>query len=166
MENRIRRTDLLPSGNGQSMGIAVKSSGASKGRVAINRDGTNVEYLAVNGRHRALTAATTLTAADDGAFLTFGAGAGFAVTLPPTAAGLTYTFAIAGLSTSGVHAISPNANDKIFGPGITAADDKDLTSLAAADTIGDFVTLKGDGVDGWFVVAIGEGTPDNWAREA
>lgn len=165
MENRIRRTNLVPKGNGQSAGVVVKYDGLNKGRLAINRDGTNDEYIPA-GRVRILTAAATLTPADDGSLVIFPAGAGIAVTLPPTAPGLTFTFAIGGLSTSGVHAISPAAVDKIFAPGVTAADNKDLTSSATADTIGDFVTLRGDGVDGWYVTAIGEGTPDNWVREA
>lgn len=164
-ENRIRKSDLLPKGNGYSVGVVVKSSGSDKGRVAINRDGTNTEFI-TPVRYRAITADLTLTAADDGNVIAFDSTTALTVTLPATRAGLKYTFVLKQLPGAGTHAISPNAVDKIFAPGFTAADGKAIVATAAADGVGDFITLVGDGVDGWYVVAIGEATPDNWARQA
>lgn len=58
--------------------------------------------------------------------------------------------------------ISPDADDKIQGTGITAADDKDLINSGASDAIGDTAQLVCDGVDGWRIVNL-IGT---WARQA
>ncbi len=84
------------------------------------------------------------------------------ITLPATDAGLTVTFVNAGSYGTVALTISPNAVDKIMGNDITAADDKDLINTKATAQRGDFVTLVGDGADGWFITAQ-RGT---WAREA
>jgi hypothetical protein len=57
------------------------------------------------------------------------------------------------------HTISPNASDKIMGLGVAGTDDKDLL-MAKDDMIaGDYVRLRSDGVNGWFVVeAVGAWT--------
>lgn len=84
--------------------------------------------------------------------------------LPATAAGLRYTFIIAAAALSGGtgFSINPVAADKIMGPGITSADNKDLINTGATDAEGDLITLVGDGVHGWYVTAK-NGT---WDREA
>jgi hypothetical protein len=86
------------------------------------------------------------------------------ITLPPTIAGflLCISLAAAGLSASTGLQISPNANDKIMGNGFTSADNKDAILAGSGDREGDSITLRGDGVDGWYIVAH-EGT---WTREA
>lgn len=87
---------------------------------------------------------------------------GIVYTLPSTVVANVYT--IMNMAEDGMAAvnISPAAADKIMGIGITSADNKDLINTKATAKRGDFVTLVGDGVDGWKVVAA-RGT---WAREA
>lgn len=58
--------------------------------------------------------------------------------------------------------ISPNSADMIEGPGITAADDKDIINTKATARRGDYVVIDyGDG-NGWVIREM-RGT---WAREA
>lgn len=83
------------------------------------------------------------------------------ITLPATAAGLTFTIMNGGEDGEVVATVSPNASDKIMGNGFTAADNKDAINTKATAKKGDFITLVGEGVDGWYVTAV-KGT---WARE-
>ena len=103
-----------------------------------------------------------VTAADSGSLIMVTA-ADKVMTLPATVVGLWYRFVLtaAGLSTGTGLSISPNASDKIMGNGFTSADDKDAILAGSGDREGDSITLVGDGVDGWFIVAH-EGT---WTRE-
>lgn len=84
------------------------------------------------------------------------------ITLPSTAAGLTYTFINGALSSGTGLSISPAAADNIISTGLTAVDNKDLINSGATDVVGDCVTLVGDGVDGWIVTNM-RGT---WAKES
>ena len=86
------------------------------------------------------------------------------ITLPPTAAGVLYTFMFVGVPGQGFQ-ISPNASDKITGSIIDVAngnvvtasnngagtDDKDLI-LDTGSKTGDRVTLMGDGQNGWVIL--------------
>lgn len=120
------------------------------------------EPIAVS-RVKAVSAATTLTPADNGALVVISGSASTVVTLPPTSKGLTYTFVIAELPGSGAgHAVSPNAADLFRGNGFTPADDKDAICSAASDRLGDALTIVGDGNLGWYITSV-TGT---WAREA
>ena len=83
------------------------------------------------------------------------------ITLPATDAGLTVTLVNVGGFGTVALTIAPNANDRIQGNDITAAEDKDLVNTKATAQRGDFVTLVADGTDGWFVTAQ-RGT---WTRE-
>lgn len=83
------------------------------------------------------------------------------MTLPATAAGLTYTFVVHTVSASTGAQIDPAAADAIMGNGLTSVDDKDLINTPATDAEGDSVTIVGDAVDGWWITAI-NGT---WAKE-
>lgn len=86
------------------------------------------------------------------------------MTLPATAAGLIFRFSLAaaGLSAGTGLQIAPAAVDKIMGDGFTAADNKAAVLAGSGDRDGDSLTLIGDGVDGWYIVAH-EGT---WTRAA
>lgn len=86
------------------------------------------------------------------------------MTLPATAAGLIYRFSLAaaGLSAGTGLQIAPAAVDKIMGNGFTTADNKAAVLAGSGDREGDSITLIGDGVDGWYIVAH-EGT---WTRAA
>lgn len=83
-------------------------------------------------------------------------------TLPATEAGLEYTFINSGADGAVLLAISPQAADAIHGRALTSVDNKDLLNTKVTAKEGDTVTLAGDGVDGWFIVAV-EGI---WAKEA
>lgn len=106
------------------------------------------------------TAAHTVLASESGTTFITGA-VDLKFTLPPTAAGLRYTFLVKTLSTSTGCQLSPDSDDKIMGNGFTAANDKDAINTAGTDAEGDMMTLVGDGVDGWLIEAV-LGT---WARE-
>src|SRR5690606_1042125 len=114
-----------------------------------------------------VTSAKTLAAADQG--VVQNVIGDVVITLPATAAGLTFTVRNGGqaVNESGpvgaVHggaevAISPAAADQIIGLGLTPADDTDLES---AGEPGDEVTLVGNGGTGWHVTAA-SGT---WTQE-
>ena len=57
--------------------------------------------------------------------------------------------------------VSPNANDMIEGPDITAADDKDIVNTKATANRGDYIKLEYGDANGWAIIEI-KGT---WARE-
>jgi hypothetical protein len=114
---------------------------------------------------------TTLTLADCGVVQNVIAD-GKVITLPATTAGACFTIRNGGVPvTSGpagtgsnksvLVAISPNASDKIQGNGISASDNKDLLNTKATSSVGDEVTLIGDGTDGWLISNV-VGT---WVRE-
>lgn len=103
----------------------------------------------------------SLLAADSGSLVLVTA-ADKILTLPATAAGLVYriSLAAAGLSSGTGLQIAPAAADKIMGDGFTSADNKAAILAGSGDREGDSITLVGDGVDGWYIVAH-EGT---WTR--
>jgi hypothetical protein len=108
------------------------------------------------------TANYTMTASDSG-YTTFldATGGTFTITLPSTAVGLSYRFAVAeGKNTTNDLNISPAAADKIIGLGAAGVDNKDMT--LASPTEGDFLEIFGDGVDGWYV----QRASGTWTREA
>lgn len=86
-----------------------------------------------------------------------------ALTLPAIADGLGgITILYVGAFGGAAVTISPAVADKIHGPDITSADDKDLILTKATARRGDFVTLDLGDADG-YVVAELRGT---WARQA
>lgn len=68
---------------------------------------------------------------------------------------------IAAYGQAGV-SVSPNAADMIEGPGITAADNKDIVNTKATARRGDYIRINDGDANGWSIVAM-RGT---WAREA
>lgn len=83
------------------------------------------------------------------------------MTLPATAAGLTYTFIVHSVSSSTGAQIDPVSADAIHGGGQASTDDKDLINTPGTDAEGDMVTVVGDGVDGWWITSI----VGAWAEE-
>lgn len=81
------------------------------------------------------------------------------VTLPATFAGGQYTIRC-GADGQRV-AVSPAAVDKFMGANLTGLDNKDRILAAATAQSGDFISITGDGVDGWFITAE-QGT---WTQE-
>lgn len=122
---------------------------AAGGKITHEDGGAYMEPVAV------VTDDTTVTAAESGKTFLVGA-ADKVITLPATAAGLRYRFVLqaAGLSAGTGLSISPQAADAIHGDGLTSVDDKDLILAGSGDAEGDMVELLGDGVDGWYIVAV------------
>lgn len=143
------------------------------GKLTISADGTGLDDIIIEGSIKfgetllsdveqtaTVSADTTLDAADCGIVQIVDTDAKI-VTLPATAAGLSYTIVNGGADGAVLVSISPNAVDKITGAGLTPADDKDLLNTKATAKKGDYVTLIADGADGW-VISRMAGT---WARE-
>lgn len=100
------------------------------------------------------TAAALSLQAKDSGKLIVAAVADLVASLPAVTKdmrGVTFEFFVSTLSSSTGLSISPDANDKIMGKGITAADDKDYVNTAASDAVGDYLRIVCDGVDGWLV---------------
>ena len=111
----------------------------------------------VYGESAAVTGNKTLAEGDAGVVQRVTSTA--TITLPSTVVGTSYTI-VNGGDESVTISVSPAAADKIMGNGFTSADNKDaINTLGQA---GDWISLVGDGVNGWFVTGIG-GT---WTREA
>ena len=69
-------------------------------------------------------------------------------------AGMEFTYKNGGATDGAIIlTISPNANDKIMGPDWAGVDNKDAINTKATAKIGDFMTLRGDGTNGWWIVA-------------
>jgi hypothetical protein len=109
------------------------------------------------------SAAKTVGASDSGkAFAVVGASSATVVTLPATAAGLTYTIINVAQDADGAIQVSPVSADQIAGVDITEADNKDLINTSATQRCMDLVKVVGNGAAGWFVTDI-RGT---WAIES
>lgn len=135
---------------GAHMGMGMD---VDDGLIYVNRTGTR--ELMHTDQVAIVTGATVLTAADHGKTVIINSTTSRAITLPATQAGLTFTVALGNVTAGAGHSLSPAAVDKIFCTGLTAVDNKDLIFTGATDTVGDFVTVVGDGVDGWYVTASG-----------
>jgi len=142
---------------GSHAGIGVDSD---DNRLYFNPDGTRRALDAT--RIQVASGNLTLTAADSGKVIVATGTASQIISLPATAAGLTYTLVVGVLPSSGAgHAFSPVAADKFIGNGFTPLDDKDALCPVATDRVGDVLEIVGDGVDGWYITSL-TGT---WTRE-
>lgn len=72
-------------------------------RLYVNSDGTKRPINFANVK--TITSATTLTAADSGAFIVLNSATGFVTTLPALAEGLEFTFLVRTAPTSGSHTV-------------------------------------------------------------
>ena len=125
-------------------------------------------HRAVFGEVETVTDNLTLTASDSGKTFLVGTDAK-TITLPPTQAGVKYTFVNIGADGNNIITISPNASDAIYGTltladsivKAAATDDKDLINTKATAVKGDSVTLVGDGGVGWAIVA----STGIWAKQ-
>ena len=108
-----------------------------------------------------LTGAATLTAEDSGKVFILNAAAGAQITLPAVAdaAGQNYRFIVGALFATTAWTIRA-ASNRIQGGVIVnsalvpGADENTITFSASADTVGDFVELKCDGIN-WYVFGMG-----------
>jgi hypothetical protein len=109
-----------------------------------------------------ISANKTLDAEDTGKFFWVDTDA-VIITLPAIADGLGGCVIVNGGAFGAVAVtVSPNAADRIHGPDITAADDKDLINTKATARRGDLVQLDLGDADGYVVTAL-RGV---WARQA
>lgn len=131
---------------------------------------TNFDIISAKVPVAIKTASYTISAGESGTV--FGMATDAKVfTLPATEAGLTYTFVNMGADGNNIITISPAAVDGIFGGvhgaatgdlvSFSGTDDKDAINTKATALKGDYLTLVGDGVNGWYVVA-GKGV---WASQ-
>jgi hypothetical protein len=142
---------VAPFGVNENGELQVNRGAENKGNGLTSDPGA--EPIAV-GRVIIASASFTLAARDNGATIIADSTTSVVVQLPSTAKGLRYTLSVKQLTSSGGHAFSPAAADKIYyGPVGALADDTDLVCSAATDRVGDSLTLVGDGVDGWVVIS-------------
>lgn len=154
----VQRDALGPSQyTGSHSGISVDSD---DNLLKVNVDGTQRPYATAYVKN--LTASATATPVDSGTMYIADSTTSVVVTLPSTAVGLQYTLVVGQLTSSGGHAFSPAAADKIMGGGTTAVDNKDIICSAASDRDGDAITVVADGIDGWYITSV-SGT---WAAES
>jgi len=109
--------------------------------------------LKQRGDYAAKTAAYTLKNSDSGSLFKWNHATSFNFTLPPVKPafkGVFFDFVVSTAATSGTgHGVSPASVDKVFTPGATATDDKDVYFATAGDAVGNGFRLVSDGVDGW-----------------
>jgi len=109
-----------------------------------------------------ITVSQTLSYNDSGKVLLVGTDS-LTITLPPTKAGVRYTFLNSGADGAVLITVSPNSSDKVMGTiaavSMTASDDGDLTNTKVTANKGDWATIVGDGSDGWYIIG-GDGV---WA---
>lgn len=113
------------------------------------------------GVYETVSGTKTLDAEDNGKTLFVDTDA-FVITLPAVATGVNCRIVNIGAFGTVAVTISPAAADLIYGPDITAADDKDLINTKATARRGDRVDLSVHDADGYVVTDV-VGT---WAREA
>lgn len=113
-------------------------------------------FVPGTGSVETITGADTITAADNGKTFYLNAAAGATVTLPAVQAGLDLTFVVAALFATTNWVIASAEGDNIDGAAevagavvIAAAEDQ-VNLVASAESLGDNVRLRSDGVQ-WFV---------------
>jgi len=104
------------------------------------------------------TAAYTLKNSDSGSQCEWNSATAFNFNLPAvqkSRKGIFFDFIIRTAATGGTgHGVSPDANDKVFTPGATPTDNKDVYFATAGDAVGNGFRLTSDGIDGWHMVAL------------
>ena len=132
----------------------------SAGVVLVEYDALNFRDPYAGWMHVALDANTTIDATYNGKWVWCSTDA--VVFTLPAVEGINFlrfgnlaAYAVAGM------AISPNASDMVEGPGITAADNKDLINTKATAQRGDWIEIAQGDANGWSSRFKGV-----WAREA
>lgn len=126
--------------------------------VSFDADGFRDPYA--GWTHSLKSANYTIDATDTGKWIWVDTDA-VVITLPAVEGiGFVRVGNLAAYGVSGV-AISPNASDMIEGPGITAADNKDLINTKATAQRGDWAEINYGDTNGWSARFSG-----TWAREA
>lgn len=150
--------------NGAAIGFALEAATAD-GDVIECVLGLDLNMLPFAGRTIAvIDDNTTLSLATDTGKIYACATDGKTLTLPATAVGLEFGLVNIGADGTAGIAVDFNASDKSLGGcGIAAGGDgKKLTNTKATAKRGDFLLLRADGTDGYYIIAY-RGT---WAIEA
>jgi hypothetical protein len=154
MLNRVRVTNNVPLGSGETAGFIVKST--TSAGVELKRpefslsEADGRRFLSLEG-WVLKTVAYTVTNKEVGKTFGFNHATGFKITLPPAAsvpAGKV-RFAIATAASSGNHSVDVVAADTIKGADAAGAggDQFDLTGYELGDTI----EFESDGVSRWYI---------------
>lgn len=158
MINRLRRSNTVPEGSGETTGFVVEDR---YGVLTYNLGGSDndLRRRVEGNQFVSKTANFSVTAKDHGKTFAFDDDAGSLVaSLPDTTdvfPGFKVRFVVAKLAGAGDgHAISPVASDQIIGNGFTPADDTDVECSAGTDRLGDLIELEADGVLGWYVTRV------------
>ena len=96
---------------------------------------------------------TTLGATSVGKMLTVAIDS-LTITLPATVKGYVYNIMNLGADAANIVKVSPNSVDKIMGPDIAGADNKDIINTKATAKTGDMIQLIGEGSAGWYVTKV------------
>lgn len=132
----------------------------SSGQVVVEFDAPNYRDPYAGWTHVLKSANYTIDATDTGKWIWVDTDA-VVITLPAVEGINAVRIGnIAAYGVSGV-AVSPNAADMIEGPGITAADNKDLINTKATARRGDWIEIWNGDANGWSSRFFG-----TWAREA
>lgn len=129
------------------------------GNLEINRGARNKGALSADpgkepinvNRVIVATGNVTLTAADSGATVIVDTTTSATISLPSTKKGLMFTVSLKQITAGAGHEVDPTAVDKILIGG--KADGASYVCSGATDALADFVTVIGDGVDGWYVAS-------------
>ena len=109
-----------------------------------------------------ITESQTLSYADSGKVFLVGTDE-LTITLPPTQAGVRYTFVNSGDDDAVLITVDPDDSDAIIGTiaavSMSASDGGALTNTKSGANKGDWATIVGDGSDGWYIIG-GDGV---WA---
>lgn len=112
----------------------------------------------LRGQYITATAAYTLKNSDSGKVCQWNSTTAFNFNLPPVQKalrGVYFDFIVTTAASSGTgHGVSPNAVDKVFTPGATWTDNKDVYFATAGDAVGNGFRLTSDGVDGWILTGL------------
>lgn len=110
------------------------------------------------GDYALKTAAYTIKNSESGTTFMWNSATAFNFTLPPVQSefkGVYFDFVITTAATSGTgHGVSPNSVDKVFTPGATWTDNKDVYFATASDAVGNGFRLTSDGKDGWILTQL------------
>lgn len=115
-----------------------------------------------SGSIKVITAATTLTANDDGKTCLLDGSAGATVTLPALAAGARLKFVVTSTFTTTNWVIDSAEGDNISGfiadmgstvAGVVAAAEDQINFVASAETVGDWIELVADNTNSQWIVS-------------
>jgi len=133
----------------------------STGKAAVDFNAMDYRDPYGGGTYELLDASTkTLDVQDSGK--TFFVAQDCVITLPAVATPPVCKIVCAGAYGTVQVSISPNANDMIEGPDISASNDKDIINTKATAKRGDYAVIGGFDADGYILSEL-KGT---WAREA